>query len=533
MQIEFCRVGDLIPYARNARTHSDEQIAQIAASIDEFGMVGAVVVRDGVIAKGHGTLAALRKLYAAGMSVYPPPGRQHGAQPFAADAVPVIDATGWTDAQFRAYVIADNKLSENAGWDRELLALEIGDLHAEGFNLDLLGFEVADLDVLLNVEAPQYLTDEDDTPAVEALGVSELGDIWKCGNHRVMCGDSTVSQDVERLMAGSVAALLHADPPYGMGKERDGVLNDNLYGDELSRFQMAWWSAYRPHLVSNASAYVWGSAPDLWRFWYRAGLCDTERLELRNEIVWDKKTIPGMASPDLTQYPEASERCLFFQLGNQFIGNVNSEDFPEVWEPLRGYLAGEAAIAGISTADIKRLCGCGMHSHWFTRSQYTLIPESHYETLGQAYPGRFTRQWSELKAEWTSVRSSARSVINAKLGVTRSYFDNAHQAMRDVWEFPRVVGDERLGHATPKPVAMVERIMVSSLDEGDVAVEPFGGSGSTLIGAEKTGRVCHVMELDPRYVDVIVRRWQNFTGKSALSEASGEPFSTLEERRRI
>lgn len=147
--IDTLPVDALIPYARNSRTHSDGQVAQIAASIDEFGMVGAIVVRDGVIAKGHGTLAAVRKLYAAGKRLYPPPGRAQGAEPFPDGTVPVLDASGWTDAQFRAFVIADNKLAEAAGWDEELLRLELGELQGLGFDMDLIGFDAVELGDLL------------------------------------------------------------------------------------------------------------------------------------------------------------------------------------------------------------------------------------------------------------------------------------------------------------------------------------------------------------------------------------------------
>ncbi|CAE6861763.1 hypothetical protein R75461_08022 [Paraburkholderia nemoris] len=150
----ICRpIDTLIPYARNARTHSGEQVAQIAASLDEFGMAGAIVVRDGIIAKGHGRLAAIRKLHAAGKKLYPAPGRTHGAQPFADGEVPVLDATGWTDAQFRAFVIADNRLAEQAAWDDDLLRVELGDLQEDGFDLDITGFNADELDALLALPA--------------------------------------------------------------------------------------------------------------------------------------------------------------------------------------------------------------------------------------------------------------------------------------------------------------------------------------------------------------------------------------------
>ena len=161
-----------------------------------------------------------------------------------------------------------------------------------------------------------------------------------------------------------------------------------------------------------------------------------------------------------------------------------------------------------------------MFSHWFTTSQFNLIPDKHYATLQAAYPGRFLRPWRQIKSEWDKVKS----IPTQKVQEARSYFDNAHDAMRDVWEFGRVTGEERHGHATPKPVAMMERVMLSSLPKSGLCVEPFGGSGSTLMGAEKTGRACYSMELNPVYCDVIVKRWENFTGKKAMLEETKEAF---------
>lgn len=509
--VERWSIDRLVPYARNARTHSDEQVAQIAASIKEWGWTTPVLVDpEGQIIAGHGRVMAARKL--------------------GIEEVPVMIADGWTDEQKRAYVLADNKLALNAGWDQELLALELSELQDLGADLSLIGFSDEELtDLFAEKEAgdQEGLTDEDEIPEVQAEPVSVTGDVWQLGPHRVMCGDSTSASDVEKLMDGAKALLLHADPPYGMGKEADGVANDNLYREELDRFQMDWWGAFRPYLADNASAYIWGNAADLWRLWYVAGLERTEKFELRNEIVWDKKSIPGMASPDLTQYPIASERCLFFQFGNQFLGNINADDFPETWEPVRAYMEGEAKAAGIKPGDIKRVCGCGMYSHWFTRSQFTLIPEKHYRALAAEYSGRFARPWSELKAEWDRIKGAGREVINGKLDGTRSYFDNAHDVMRDVWEFSRVTGDERHGHATPKPVAMMERAIKSALPSGGLCVEPFGGSGATLMGAEKSGRVCYSMEMQGRYVDVIVRRWQAYTGKKATLVGDGRSFEEV------
>ena len=563
-RLETWPIDRLKPYDRNARTHSQEQIAKIAASLGEFGMVGGIVVRGGTIAKGHGTTAAVRRIYAAGKLLYPAPGKAAGAQPYPDGTIPVLDVSGWSDAQFRAYVLADNRIAEEAGWDVSLLTGELEDLSDEGFDLEVAGFSEDELAMLTEglfpnepheratgsselpatTQAAEPAQDSEGEPSEQAQDgpeqkpertsatthtdldaqglneaaaenvpeVSRTGDVWLLGEHRVMCGDSTNAIDVSTLMAGRLANLLHADPPYGMGKEADGVANDNLRGKQLDGFQMDWWGAFRAHLQPNASAYIWGNAPDLWRLWYVAGLGDSEVIEFRNEIVWDKKNIAGMASPDLTQYPEATERCLFFQLGKQFLGNVNAGDFHESWEPLRSYMEGEAKAAGMTPTDLKMICSVGMYGHWFTRSQFTLIPESHYRALAAHYPGRFLRPWSDLKEEWSRVR-------------TRSYFDNDHDVMRDVWEFPRAIGEERHGHATPKPVDMMIRAIKSSSRPDELVVEPFGGSGSTLIGAEVCGRVCFAMEMQPRYVDVIVRRWEKMTGKVAILERDGRSFA--------
>jgi DNA modification methylase len=495
LELNQTSLDRLIPYARNSRTHSDEQVSQIAASIKEFGFTNPVLIDEsGGIIAGHGRVMAARKL---GLS-----------------EVPTLTLSGLSETQKRAYVIADNRLALNAGWDEEMLRVEFEALKETDFNLELTGFSLDEIDALFPVEV-EGLTDEDAVPDVPEQPVTVEGDVWLLGRHRLMCGDSTSIDAVERLMAGSRAALLHADPPYGMGKASKGVANDNIYEEDLDKFQMEWWTTFRTFLTDNASAYIWGNAPDLWRLWYRNGLCDSEKLELRNQIVWDKKSIAGMKSGLLTQYPTASEHCLFFQRGDQFRGSINTKDFPEGWEPIRAYFAREAEAAGIQSNDIKRVCGVSMFSHWFTKSQFTLMPEKHYQTIAAEYHGRFLRPWREIKREWDAVQES------------RSYFDNAHDVMRDVWEFPRTTGDERHDHATPKPVPMMERVVRSSLPKDGICVEPFGGSGSTLMGAEKTGRICYTMELQEKYCDVIIKRWQDFTGKTATLESTGQTFNEV------
>jgi DNA modification methylase len=333
---------------------------------------------------------------------------------------------------------------------------------------------------------------------------TECGQVWRLGNHRLMCGDSTKAEDVARLMGGETAELLHADPPYGMGKEKDGVENDNLYGDRLDAFQMRWWRAFRRHLTDNASAYIWGNAEDLWRLWYVGGLKDSERLTFRNEIVWAKGSagaggISHMGSDALRQYPNETEHALFFMLGEQGFNN-NADNYWDGWEAIRSALESDCQKMGWKPEDIKRICGVGMYSHWFTKSQWTFIPKEHYERLQTAAKNdAFKRDYDELKREFYA---------------TRAFFDNTHDNMTDVWKFSRVTGDERHGHATPKPVPMICRAIKSSAPAGGIVCEPFSGSGTTLVACEQLGRRCRAMEISPAYVAVSIQRWADATNKT-------------------
>jgi len=495
MNIEEIPIAELDLDPANVRQHDEKNLAAIKSSLKRFGQQKPIVVDPkGIVIAGNGTLTAARAL--------------------GWDRIRIV-RTQLEGSEATAYAIADNRTAELATWDDDALMQQLSALDLEDSALvEAAGFSAAELEGMVDGLLGEKELNEDEVPEVPKDPITKPGDLWILGDHRLLCGDSTKAEDVERLMDGQKAQLMHADPPYGMGKASDGVANDNLYNDKLDSFQMEWWATVRPSLEDNASAYIWGNAPELWRLWYKAGLGSSEQMELRNQIVWDKKFIPGMASPHLTQFPIASEHCLFFQLGEQFRDNVNTEDFPEEWEPLRSYMESEAKAAQIGSTEIKSICGVQMYGHWFTASQFALIPEKHYATLQATYSGRFLRPWRQLKAEWDKVKS----IPTQKIQQARTYFDNTHDNMTDVWEFSRVTGEERHGHATPKPVAMMERVMKSSLPSGGLCVEPFGGSGSTLIGAEKTGRCCFSMELNPAYCDVIVGRWENLTGRKAELE---------------
>jgi DNA modification methylase len=525
--VEIWPIDKPKPRTKNPRTHSAEQIEQVAASMREWGWTNPLLVdEDGVLIAGHCRLMA---------------GQKNGYQ-----EAPVMVARGWSAEQIRAYVIADNKLALNAGWDESLLVAELEALSEADFQMELIGFSDEELKALTAEPEPEPDNDgRDNVPEQQAQAITAVGEVWMCGRHRVMCGDSTIPDQVAILMNGEKARVLHADPPYGMGKEDVGVLNDNLYGDKLDRFQMAWWYAWRPFLEPNASAYIWGNAPNLWRLWYRTnpngagigGLDQSEPLTLRNEIVWDKKSIAGMASEDLTQYPEASERCLFFQVGRHvLLVNQTKDDYWDGWEPIRRWLCEERNKAGWKPGDVKRICENHMYGHWFGKSQWVFISRENYEKLQRAAAGKaFVRDYADLDREYRTAakvfNGEVRDPRVAEFKAGRPYFDNAHSVMRDVWEFSRVSGEERHDHATPKPVDMMERVMRSSLRDGELAVEPFIGSGSTLIGAHKSQRRCFGMELDPRWVDVTVRRWQSYSGLKATLEGDGRTFDEVERER--
>jgi DNA modification methylase len=426
MEIARRHLDTLIPYARNARIHSDEQIARIAASIDEFGMVGAIVVRDGVIAKGHGTLAAVRKLYGVGKKLYPPPGRAQGAEPFPDGEVPVLDASGWTESQFRAFVIADNRLAELAGWDNELLVLELSELQSDGFAIDVVGFEIEDIGRLLQPEARTGLTEDDEAPAVPETAVSVVGDIWRCDRHRVMCGDCLKRDQVDRLMAQASADLVVTDPPYNVAYEgkqpthmriaNDDMTHDVFYGFLFDSFRNMFASA-----ADGAGVYVFHADGEGVNF--RRALCDAG-WKVAQCCVWVKQSLV---------------------LGRQ--------DY-----------------------------------HW------------QHEPVLYGWKPTAAHRW---------------------------YGDRKQST---VWQFDRPARNDQ--HPTMKPVALMEYPVRNSSRQGDVVLDLFGGSGSTLIACEKLQRSARLMEIDPRYCDVIVRRWQDFTGHAATLAESSMTFAEVEDARK-
>jgi DNA modification methylase len=369
--------------------------------------------------------------------------------------------------------------------------------------------------------------DEDAVPEVPEDPTSRLGDLWLLGEHRVLCGDCTTPTDIQRVLNGCTVNLLHADPPYGMGKENDGVENDNLYKEKLDAFLMDFWTTALPHLDGNSSAYIWGEAESLWRLWYVGGLRDSARLTLRNEIVWNKGSGQGMNSDQHRMYPTASERCLFFMLGAQEMSE-NAEDYWDGWESIRLYLLEQRNIMGWDVPTMKRIVGHSDQSrdHWTSKSQWTFPTEDVYNAMREACRVDDSAEYSAFKKEYSAFKKEY-SEIKKEYMEKRAYFDNIHDSMTDVWDFPRVAGGDRPDHPTPKPIDVLSRILLSSCPPEGLILDPFLGAGPSVIAAEKTGRTCYGTEIAPQYVDVIVKRWQDYTGKDATLDGDGRTFNEI------
>ena len=404
IKVEQRNVADLIPFARNSRTHSDAQVAQIAASIREFGFTNPILTDggNGIIA-GHGRLQAARKL---GLT-----------------QVPTIPLDGLTDAQKRAYVIADNKLALNAGWDMDLLSSEIEGLGADGFDLALLGFSDDELAALL-ADKTDGLTDPDDIPEVPTDPVSVLGDVWLLGKHRIVCGDSTDADCVAKCLNGVAPHLMVTDPPYGV--------------------------EYDPGWREKAGVATSGSA--------KGKVLNDDKADWRE--AW--ALFPG--------------------------------DVAYVWHA--GLFAG---VVGDS------LVACGLH----LRSQ--IIWDK-----GQLVLSRGDYHW-EHEPCWYAV----------KKGATGHWAGDRKQTT--IWHIPKPKKNET-GHGTQKPVECMKRPIENNSSAGQAVYEPFSGSGTTIIAGEMTGRLIHAIELNPAYVDVAVKRWQDFTGQEATHAETGKTFAQMAER---
>jgi DNA modification methylase len=405
--IEMWLVEKLIPWARNPRTHSEAQVAQIAASIAEFGFNNPILVdtKAGILA-GHGRLLAARKL---GLT-----------------EVPVIVLDHLSEAQKRAYIIADNKLAENAEWNDEMLRIEIEALQDEDFDVSLLGFEDVELAQLLAAQdASAGLTDEDAIPELPRTPVSKVGDLWVLGDHKLLVGDSTNHSDVIQLMAGEVADLIFTDPPYnvdyeGYTEQKLKIKGDRMSDVEFKQFLEAAFRGLRTAVKPGASLYLCHSSS--WQREFQNAL-EAAGFAVRCQIVWAKNTF--------------------------------------AWG--------------------------------FGRYKFRHEPLFYWHVAGQKDPWYGDKTQSTL---WEEKKPSANRI-----------------------------------HPTAKPVELIERALLNSSKTGDIVADLFGGSGSTLIACERRGRRARLMEIDPKYPDCIVRRFQEYSGKSAILDGDGRAFDVVAKER--
>lgn len=421
-------VASLKPYARNARTHSKKQIRQIAASIERFGFVNPVLISDaGEIVAGHGRVEAAKQL---GLS-----------------SVPTLTLSHLSTAELRAYVLADNKLALNAGWDRELLAIELQGLIDLQFEVELTGFSLAEIDLVLD-EAREAKPDgkdipEDDVPVIGGAAVSALGDIWHLGRHRLICGDAQNPDSFRALLGDEQADLVFTDPPYnvkidgnvcGLGGVRHrefAFASGEMSEDQFTGFLSTTLGNTATVMRDGAIAFVCMDWRHMGEMLTAGRACFTE---LKNLVVWNKAN-GGMGS--------------------------------------------------------------------FYRSKHELI-------------------FVFKKGEATHTNSFG-------LGGTGRHRTN-------VWDYQGITspgkarGEELAMHPTVKPVALIADAIRDCSRRGEIVLDGFGGSGSTLIAAEKTGRLARLIEYDPLYCDTIVRRWERVTGKRARHSSSGLGFEEHEER---
>lgn len=494
-QIITKKLSEIIPYVNNPR-HNEKAIDLVAASIAEFGFKNPIILDEkNVIIAGHTRYAAAKKL---GM-----------------EEVPCIMATDLTPSQVKAFRLADNKVAEAAEWDMDLLNIELDGIT----DIDMSDFGF-DLDALDETENDQEEIKEDEPPEPPTEAKSVPGDIYQLGEHRLMCGDSTSTTDIDKLMNGEKADLVFTDPPYGMKKEKEGIANDNLNYDDLLEFNRQWIPLTFGALKDNGSWYCWGTDEPLMDIYSNIlkPMAKENKITFRNLITWDKGNGQGQLSEEFRMYPIADEKCLFVMTGVQGF-NINADNYYEAWEPVRLYLTSEAEKVGLTSQQLDKICQTvNMWQHWFTRSQFSLITESHYKELQAYYKGAaFGRDYKDLRKEYETIKKGFDEERHEWYS-TRAYFNNTHDNMTNVWHIDRAGKDEREhtgGHATPKPLALCARAIKSSSRRGELVLDVFGGSGSTLIACEQTGRRCYMMELEPKYVDVIIERWEKLTGKKA------------------
>ena len=505
MIIEKISIDKIRMYENNAKEHPDWQIEGLSETIKKIGYRSPIIVdENNMILAGHGRYMALKKL-------------GYGD-------VQVVRHTDLTEEDKKAYMIADNQYTLNTGFNMEMLKQEIEELKSVDFDTSLLGFDEIELQEIMEDEIEETAGDnqevaEDDAELEEPKNiVIKSGDLIELGKHRVMCGDSTDSKQIKLLLNNEKAHLVFTDPPYGMKKEKDGVTNDNLNFYDLLEFNKKWIPLSFENLTENGSWYCWGIDEPLMDIYSNLLKPKIENNEItfRNLITWDKGTGQGQNSELTRMYATADEKCLFVMNGVQGF-NTNSDNYFEGWEPIRLYLLEQRNKCGWDIPTMKMIAGHSDKSrdHWTDKSQWNLPTKDVYLKFQkwaiENNVDAFKKEYEELKKEYEKIKS--------KFYDSRAYFNNTHDNMNNVWHFDRVVGKNRKEageHATPKPVELCARAIKSSSRENEKVLDLFGGSGSTLIACEQLNRKAYLMELETKWVQVIIERYLKFTGEEEI-----------------
>jgi DNA modification methylase len=476
-------ISQVIPNPTNPRIIKDDKFKKLTKSIQEFPQMlelRPIVVDSNMVVLGGNM--RLKACIAAGLK-----------------EVPIIVADNLTEQQQAEFIIKDNV--GFGEWDWDLLANQWDVEALEDWGLEL-PFD----------NTPVLEAEEDDYEAPSEIQTDiVLGDLIEIGTHRLLCGDSTDSDQVAKLMNGEKADLAHNDPPYGMKKENDGVLNDNLNYDDLLEFNEQWIPLQFSHLKENGSWYCWGidePLMDIYSNILRPYQKDA-KLTFRNLITWDKGNGQGQNSTLKTSYAMADEKCLFAMMGVQ-CSNNNADGFFQSWKPIRDYLINEKNKMGWSIDKIIDITRKSSASHYFSKSQWQFPTREHYNSIKKASRGEaFNKEYELLKLEYE---------------LTRAYFNNTHDNMNNVWHFARHNKDgSEGGHATPKPILLCERAIKSSCPEGGLVIDSFMGSGSTMVAAHQLNRKCYGMELDPKYCQVIVDRMHKLDPSLEI-KINGKPY---------
>ena len=430
----------------------------------------------------------------------------HWEQWLSNPTVEIVDASNLSEDEKKQFIIKDNVSFGN--WDYDALANSWDNLSLQDWGMDVWNNmpTMGEENENDSNEDSKELKEDDFDANTNIIQRCSLGDVWQMGEHLLLCGDSTNPLDINKLMDNQKADLVFTDPPYGMGKENVGVLNDNLNFNDLLEFNKKWIPLTFETLKDNGSWYCWGIDEPLMDIYSNIlkPMIKQNRITFRNLITWDKGSGQGQMSEGFRMYPIADEKCLFVMMGVQGF-NTNADNYFEGWEPIRSYLENEKNKMGWNEKDITEITGVTTCArHYFNKSQWEFPTETHYKALQAAAKGNgFKREYDEIKREYYA---------------TRAYFNNVHDNMNNVWHFGKTTPEERKecgGHATPKPLALCGRAIKSSSREGDIVLDVFGGSGSTLIACEHLNRKCRIIELTPKYCDVIIQRWENFTGGKA------------------